>query len=280
MAVQGRRLIAVDGRTVRGARGGDQAAPHLLAALGRATGTVLTQRKVADRSNEIPALPEPVEPLDLDGAVVTADAMHTQAATADWTDFPAAAQVLQVRLTRTTTRRTRAGATRRKRTSEVVHLIRSPPAGQARPRAVADLGPGALGHREPPPPDPRRHPRRGPPPAAHRRRPTSHGHPEERRHQPHTPGPRPHQPHRHHQIPGKSPPDKSSHYSPNHPPKPALQTPGLPLPVPPSWMSVTMTLTAPSGRGGEVSVGILRIVWRGAAPSGSNVILTDTDGST
>lgn len=45
-------------------------------------------------------------------------------------------------------------------------------------------------------------------------------------------------------------------------------------------MSVTMTLAAPGGRGGEVSVGILRIVWRGAAPSGSNVILTDTDGST
>ena len=61
--VQGRRLIAVDGRTVRGARSGDQAAPHLLAALDHATGTVLTQRKVADRSNEIPALPEPVEPL-------------------------------------------------------------------------------------------------------------------------------------------------------------------------------------------------------------------------
>ncbi|WP_052374627.1 hypothetical protein [Actinomyces israelii] len=63
LAVQGRRLIAVDGRTVRGARSGDQAAPHLLAALDHATGTVLTQRKVADRSNEIPALPEPVEPL-------------------------------------------------------------------------------------------------------------------------------------------------------------------------------------------------------------------------
>lgn len=61
--VQGRRLIAVDGRTVRGARSGDQAAPHLLAALDHATGTVLTQRKVVDRSNEIPALPELVEPL-------------------------------------------------------------------------------------------------------------------------------------------------------------------------------------------------------------------------
>ena len=130
----------------------------------------------------------------LDGAVVTADAMRTQAATAAWTDFPAAAQDLQVGRTRTTTRRTRAGATRKKRTSGVVHLTRSPPAGQAHPRAVADLGPGAPGNREPPPPDPRRHPRRGPPPAAHRRRPTSHGHPEERRHQPHSPDPRPRQP--------------------------------------------------------------------------------------
>ena len=46
----------------------------------------------------------------------------------------------------------------------------------------------------------------------------------------------------------------------------------------PSWMSVRMTLAAPGGRGGGVSVGILRIMRRGAASSDSNVILTDTGG--
>ena len=39
-----------------------------------------------------------------------------------------------------------------------------------------------------------------------------------------------------------------------------------------------MTLAAPGGRGGGASVGILRIMRRGAASSDSNVILTDTGG--
>lgn len=95
--VQGRRLIAVDGRTMRGARSGDQTAAHLLAALDHATGTVLTQRKVPGRSNEIPALKELLEPLDLDGAVITADAMHTQAATAAWITQQGAHYVLTVK---------------------------------------------------------------------------------------------------------------------------------------------------------------------------------------
>ena len=43
-------------------------------------------------------------------------------------------------------------------------------------------------------------------------------------------------------------------------------------------MSVRMTLAVPGGRGGGVSVGILRIMRRGAASSASNVILTDTGG--
>ena len=42
------------------------------------------QRRVADKSNEIPALRDLLEPLDLDGAVITADAMHTQRGTAEW----------------------------------------------------------------------------------------------------------------------------------------------------------------------------------------------------
>ena len=58
------------------ARLGQASAPHLLAALDQATGVVLTQMRVADKSNEIPALRELLEPLDLGGAVVSADAMH------------------------------------------------------------------------------------------------------------------------------------------------------------------------------------------------------------
>ena len=83
--IAGRRVIAVDGKTMRGARTGKDPAPHLLAALDQATGTVLAQARVADKSNEIPALRELLKPLDLDGVVVSADAMHTQTDTAEWT---------------------------------------------------------------------------------------------------------------------------------------------------------------------------------------------------
>jgi len=83
--VAGRRLIAVDGKTVRGARIGPAAAPHLIAALDHDAGVVLGQIAVADKSNEIPALRDllaSLNPADLAGCVVTADAMHTQTDTA------------------------------------------------------------------------------------------------------------------------------------------------------------------------------------------------------
>ncbi len=64
--IEGRTVIAVDGKTMRGARRGKVPAPHLLAALDHATGAVLTQQRVAGKSNEIPALRELLEPLDLE----------------------------------------------------------------------------------------------------------------------------------------------------------------------------------------------------------------------
>ena len=50
--INGRTVIAVDGRTMRGARTGEDPAPHLLAALDHATGAVLTQERVAGKSNQ------------------------------------------------------------------------------------------------------------------------------------------------------------------------------------------------------------------------------------
>lgn len=72
-----RRVIAVDGKTVRGSRTPDRPAITLLAATEH-TGTVLAQRQVADKSNEIPAFAPLLDTLDLNGAIVTADALHTQ----------------------------------------------------------------------------------------------------------------------------------------------------------------------------------------------------------
>ena len=96
-AIGGRTVIAVDGKTMRGARTGSNPAPHLLAAPGQAAGTALTQRRVADKSNEIPALRDLLAPLDLDGAVAGADAMHTQTGTAEWIRSRGAHYVLTVK---------------------------------------------------------------------------------------------------------------------------------------------------------------------------------------
>jgi predicted transposase YbfD/YdcC len=79
-----RRVIALDGKTVRGARTGpDGKAPHLIAAFDHSAGAVLGQVAVDAKSNEIPAVRTLLEHLDLDGAVVTLDAMHTQTDTAE-----------------------------------------------------------------------------------------------------------------------------------------------------------------------------------------------------
>jgi len=52
----GRLVIAVDGKAVRGAKGKDGKAPHLVAALAHGIGAVLGQVAVNAKSNEIPAV--------------------------------------------------------------------------------------------------------------------------------------------------------------------------------------------------------------------------------
>ncbi|MEO3936823.1 ISAs1 family transposase [Dermatophilaceae bacterium Soc4.6] len=81
--VNGQRVIALDGKTVRGARTATTSAPHLVAALDHTTGTVVGQVAVAVKSNEIPAVRDLLACFDLTGVVVTVDAMHTQTDTAD-----------------------------------------------------------------------------------------------------------------------------------------------------------------------------------------------------
>ncbi|WP_181803439.1 ISAs1 family transposase [Streptomyces shenzhenensis] len=74
--------VAVDGKTVRGSRADGQAV-HLLAAALHACQTVIAQRQIAARSNEIPAFAPLLDQIDPRGVVVTADAMHTQRAHAE-----------------------------------------------------------------------------------------------------------------------------------------------------------------------------------------------------
>jgi len=72
-----RRVLAVDGKTLRGsARDGHQV--HLLAALDHHDGAVLAQRQVDGAPGEVPAFQPLLAGLDLAGVVVTADALHAQ----------------------------------------------------------------------------------------------------------------------------------------------------------------------------------------------------------
>jgi hypothetical protein len=72
----GRLIIAIDGKTVRGARNKTGKAPHLVAALAHGIGAVLGQVAVDEKSNEIPAVRELLKAFtDLAGAVFTIDAL-------------------------------------------------------------------------------------------------------------------------------------------------------------------------------------------------------------
>jgi predicted transposase YbfD/YdcC len=78
-----RRAVAVDGKTLRGARRGGRQV-HLLAAMDHATRAVLAQRQVDGAPGEVPGLVPLLADLDLAGAVVTADALHTHHAAAEF----------------------------------------------------------------------------------------------------------------------------------------------------------------------------------------------------
>lgn len=73
----GRKVIAVDGKTLRGSRTAGRTATAVIAAMAH-SGQVLAQRQIDDKSNEIPAFAPLLDGIDLTGAVITADALHTQ----------------------------------------------------------------------------------------------------------------------------------------------------------------------------------------------------------
>jgi predicted transposase YbfD/YdcC len=74
----GQRVIAVDGKTLRGSGHAGAGGRHLLAALDHAHGAVLGQVKVDATTNEIPMFSTLLDRMDITGAVITADALHAQ----------------------------------------------------------------------------------------------------------------------------------------------------------------------------------------------------------
>jgi len=81
---QRRHAVAVDGKTLRGAKRDDGRQVHLLAAMEHATRAVLAQRPVDGAPGEVPGLVPLLAGLDLAGAVITADALHTHPSTAEF----------------------------------------------------------------------------------------------------------------------------------------------------------------------------------------------------
>ncbi|TWJ25140.1 transposase [Micromonospora endolithica] len=78
-----RTVIAVDGKTLRGARLPDGRQTHLLSALNTSTGIVLAQVTVDIKSNEIPAFTPLLDAVEavlgsLTDVLFVADALHTQ----------------------------------------------------------------------------------------------------------------------------------------------------------------------------------------------------------
>jgi hypothetical protein len=74
--------IAVDGKTLKGARQENGQQVHLLSAFLHQQGIVLAQRQVENKTNEITTVPSLLDPLNIDSCVVTLDALHTQKGTA------------------------------------------------------------------------------------------------------------------------------------------------------------------------------------------------------
>jgi predicted transposase YbfD/YdcC len=74
----GLKHVAIDGKTMRGSRGPQGTAAHIVSAFATANGITLGQRIVDEKSNEITAIPELLQVLDLAGALVTIDAMGCQ----------------------------------------------------------------------------------------------------------------------------------------------------------------------------------------------------------
>lgn len=77
-----RKLICIDGKTMRSNKRKDGKPNHIVTAWSREDGFSLGQKTVNTKSNEITAIPELLEKIRIKGQVVTIDAMGTQTAIA------------------------------------------------------------------------------------------------------------------------------------------------------------------------------------------------------
>ncbi len=72
------RLVNIDGKTLRGSRKADESTVQIVSAWAQHNGLTLAQQAVDKKSNEITAVPKLLRLLNLQGAIVTLDAMGAQ----------------------------------------------------------------------------------------------------------------------------------------------------------------------------------------------------------
>ena len=79
------QLIAIDGKEIRGSydREAGTKSVHLVSAWSSESQLVLAQTKVSSKSNEITAIPILLDVIDIEGSIITIDAMGTQKKIAD-----------------------------------------------------------------------------------------------------------------------------------------------------------------------------------------------------
>ena len=77
-AKAGGGVVAIDGKALRRGRARGGRTPYVVNAWSDACGVVLGEVKVDEKSNEIPAIPEVLKMLDLEGCIVTIDAAGCQ----------------------------------------------------------------------------------------------------------------------------------------------------------------------------------------------------------
>ena len=75
---QAQEIISIDGKTMRGSKGKEQQPIHMVSAWANQAKVVFGQLAVNEKSNEITAVPELLELLEIENTIITADAMSCQ----------------------------------------------------------------------------------------------------------------------------------------------------------------------------------------------------------
>ena len=78
-----KKIICIDGKTMRGNKRNEEKPSHIVSAWSKEDGYCLGQKAVEEKSNEITAIPDLLDKIQIAGQVVTIDAMGTQTAIAE-----------------------------------------------------------------------------------------------------------------------------------------------------------------------------------------------------